>query len=297
MDKKQWFIGGAIALMVSGGIVSNALGNKSIADTTAHQRVLAVGSTAMQPLANQAAQRYNAKHPVQNIVVQGGGSSFGLNQVGQNGVTIGNSDMYAERQPGINIQKLQDHKIAVVGIAPVINADINLNSLTMYQLRSIFLGSITNWREVGGPDEKITVINRAAGSGTRYTFEDAVINGDSAMTTEELDDNGAVKQTVATTPGAISYLAFSYLNGQAMQHIKPLTIDGVQPTVNNVKTNAWPIWAYEHMYTTTSPDYATKQFVKFMQSGTMVKSAERLGYIPVRDMQVEKNADGVVTER
>ena len=297
MDKKQWFIGGAIALMVAGGIVSNAFGNKPIADTTAHQRVLAVGSTAMQPLANEAAQRYNAKHPKHTVVVQGGGSGFGLNQVGKNGVTIGNSDMYAERQPGVNVQKLQDHKVAVVGIAPVVNADINVTSLTMYQLRSIFLGSITNWREVGGPDEEITVINRAAGSGTRYTFEDAVINGDAGMITQELDDSGAVQQAVAKTPGAISYLAFSYLNGPAMKHITPLAIDGVQPTDNHVMTNDWPIWAYEHMYTTTTADQATKKFVKFMQSHPMAKSVKRLGYIPVNDMQVTKNEDGVVTKQ
>src|SRR5699024_5905188 len=170
-------------------------------------------------------------------------------------------------------------------------------SLTMDQLRDIFAGKITNWQEVGGQNKKISLINRAQGSGTRFTFEKEVMDGQETKTSQEQDDNGAVQKIVSKTPGAISYLAFSYTAGDQAKKLKPIAIDKVRPTEKNVKNNKWSIWAYEHMYTTKKLDKNTTKFIKFVKSKDMKSTVKKLGYIPVNDMQVTKNADGDVTKK
>ena len=261
------------------------------------KQVTAVGSTALQPLAAQAADEFGNNHPGVTVNVQGGGSGAGLSQVGKGNVTIGNSDIFAEQKDGIESNKLKDHKVAVVGITPVVNADIKVSSLTMDQLRDIFAGKITNWQEVGGQNKKISLINRAQGSGTRFTFEKEVMDDQETKTSQEQDDNGAVQKIISKTPGAISYLAFSYTAGDQAKKLKPIAIDKVRPTEKNVKNNKWSIWAYEHMYTTKKPDKNTTKFIKFVKSKDMKSTVKKLGYIPVNDMQVTKNADGDVTKK
>ena len=216
------------------------------ATASASTKISMVGSTALQPLAETAAKSYMSDHKSVSIDVQGGGSGTGLSQVSSGAATIGNSDLFAEQQSGIDAKKLQDHKVAVVGMAPVVNPDLKVDNLTMSQLRKIFTGKITNWKQVGGPDKKIVVINRVKGSGTRATFEKAVLDGKKAVNGQEQDSNGTVQKLVYNTPGAISYLAFSYTE---TDQVKALKINGVAPTAKNVENNKWKIWSYEHMYT------------------------------------------------
>lgn len=282
-------VGSSVALVLAGGLMSGG-----VVYAASDSRVMAVGSTALQPLAAQAAEMFGEKHAGVNVVVQGGGSGAGLSQVGKGGVTIGNSDIFASQKDGVDAKKLKDHKVAVVGIAPVVNDDIKVKSLTMDQLRDIFSGKITNWKDVGGQDEKIVLINRAQGSGTRFTFEHEVMNGEDTKTAQEQDDNGAVQKIVSKTPGAISYLAFSYTSGPNAKGLRTLSIDKVSPTDKNVRSNKWQIWAYEHMYTVKKTDKNTKAYIKFVQSSAMKKTIKKLGYIPVSDMNVVKSADGDV---
>lgn len=289
--KKRLFLMSVAGLAFAGGLS----GTNIYADSS--KQITAVGSTALQPLAAQAADEFGNNHPGVTVNVQGGGSGAGLSQVGKGNVTIGNSDIFAEQKDGIESNKLKDHKVAVVGITPVVNADIKVSSLTMDQLRDIFAGKITNWQEVGGQNKKISLINRAQGSGTRFTFEKEVMDGQETKTSQEQDDNGAVQKIISKTPGAISYLAFSYTAGDQAKNLKPITIDKVRPTEKNVRNNKWSIWAYEHMYTTKKPDKNTTKFIKFVKSKDMKSTVKKLGYIPVNDMKVTKNADGDVTKK
>ncbi|RDV64660.1 substrate-binding domain-containing protein, partial [Fructilactobacillus fructivorans] len=142
---------------------------------------------------------------------------------------IGSSDVFAAQQNGIDANKLVVHIVAVTGIVPIVNPKLGVDNLSMSQLRDIFAGKITNWKEVGGPDEKITVINRASGSGTRLAFEQVVMDGQETMKAQEQDSNGTVKQIVSNVPGAISYVSSAYLNDQ----VKALTIDHVIATSEN----------------------------------------------------------------
>ena len=206
---------------------------------------------------------------------------------------IGNSDLFAEEKSGIRADELLDHKVAVVGITPIVNKKVGVTNLTMDQLKGIFLGEITNWKDVGGVDQKIVVLNRAAGSGTRGTFEKWVLDGETAIPAQEQDSSGMVRQIVSDTPGAISYVAFSYVTDDVMT----LNLEGVAPTDENVTTNQWPIWAYEHMYTKKNPDALTKEFLAYILSDEVQeKIVGELGYIPVSAMQVERDWQGNVID-
>ncbi len=146
-------------------------------------------------------------------------------------------------------------------------------------------------------DLAITVINRALAR-VRAPPSRMLCSGETMVpedfTPQEQDPSGTVAKMVAETPGAISYLAFSYFN----DNLKALTVGGVKPTPENVETNDWVIWAYEHMYTAADPDEATQAFIDYMLSDDVQGSlVEQTGYIPVTGMQVTRDAAGNITNR
>ena len=158
----------------------------------------------------------------------------------------------------------------------------------------IFTGKITTWKDLGGKDEKISVINRANGSGTRATFEKWGLDGAKPVQSQEQDSSGTVRKIVEQTPGAISYLAFSYMDDSTVA----LSIDGVEPKEEHVKDNSWKIWSYEHMYTKGEPNKEVKAFLDYMVTDDVQKTIVKdLGYLAITDMQVERDVNGKVTEK
>ncbi|WP_262315512.1 phosphate ABC transporter substrate-binding protein PstS family protein [Lacticaseibacillus parakribbianus] len=261
---------------------------------SAGESITAVGSSALQPLVEAAASQFQTDNLGVFINVQGGGSGTGLSQIQQGAVEIGNSDLFAQEKDGIDAAKLVDHRVAVVGIAPIVNKQVGVTSLNVVQLRRLFTGEITNWKQVGGRDLPVVVVNRAQGSGTRATFEKWVLQDRQPKAAQEQDSTGMVRSIVASTPGAVSYVAFSYVD----KTVQPLALSGVKPTDANVTTNAWPIWSYEHMYTRGQPTGLTKRFLAYVQSpATQERLVAKMGYIPMTKMQVERDADGNVTKR
>lgn len=256
-----------------------------------NKQVTAGGSTALQPMVEHASTDYMKKYPEDIIMVQGGGSGVGLAQVAAGSFQIGNSDIFAEEKSGIAANKITDHKVAVIGFAPIVNKSLKLTNLSQQQLIDIFTGKITNWKQVGGQNQKITVIGRTAGSGTRVNFDKYGLNNATEVNGPTQDASGSVVQLVGQTPGAISYVAFSYT---AKPGVKALNIDGVKPTYENVKTNDWKIWSYEHMYTNKSLDNKVEnRFIEYVQNDK--KTLEDLGYIQVSEMKVDRDAKGTVT--
>lgn len=262
--------------------------------------ILASGSTALQPLVEQAAESFMDANTGVDIQVQGGGSGTGLTQVAENQVDIGNSDVFAEEKlkdaDADKAAALVDHQVAVVAIAAVSNPDAGVDSLTKQQLIDIFTGVITNWSEVGGADQAIQIINRPSSSGTRATFEAFALETktDDLPGSVQEDSSGTVKKMISETPGAIGYLALSYLDDS----VKTLNYEGVEPSVDNVISGKYPVWAYEHMYTNGEPNEVVKAFLDYIltdeiQNGDVVD----LGYIPASAMQVSRDVDGNVTTK
>lgn len=258
--------------------------------------ILAVGSSALQPLVDQASKKFMDLNPKVSIQVQGGGSGTGLTQVSGGQADIGNSDVFAEEKLEAGpAGELVDHQVAIVAMATVVNPDINVDNLTKDQLVQIFTGKVTNWNEVGGPDQKIQIVNRPSSSGTRATFEKYALGSkteDLAGSIQE-DSSGNVKKLVKETPGAIGYLALSYLDDS----IKVVKYDGVEATEENVANGTYPVWAYQHMYTKGEPNELVKAFLEFMASEEVQNNdVVELGYIPASKMQVKRDVDGNITK-
>ncbi|WJQ82132.1 phosphate ABC transporter substrate-binding protein [Brevibacillus brevis] len=268
--------------------------NSGSTTKTSGEPVTAVGSTALQPLVEQAAKDFMAKNAGAQIQVQGGGSGTGLSQVASGAATIGNSDIFAEEKKGIPANELVDHKVSVVGMAAAVSPKVKVDNLTKQQLIDIFTGKITNWKEVGGDDMKITLVNRPKSSGTRATFSKFALDGKEEAEGITEDSSGTVRKIIAETPGAIGYLALSYFNDT----VKALKLDGVEANAENITTNKYPVWAYEHMYTKGEATGDAKAFLDFILTDEVQKkTVTELGFLPITDMKVERDAEGKVTQK
>lgn len=295
---RRAFITGASALAVAAGLGLTGCGSSDgTAQAMTTGTILAVGSTAMQPLMEAAAEAYRAEgNSSATITIQGGGSGQGLTQVSEGTAQIGDSDVFAEAKitDADKLASLVDHQVAICGMGPVAHPDCGVDNISLADLKAVFMGQVTNWSELGGADLAVTVINRAAGSGTRATFEQAVLGGDevpSDFAPQEQDSSGTVAKMVKATPGAISYLAFSHFSDD----ILALSIDGVEPTRETVEQGEWPIWAYMHAYTQADCDQSVTDFIDYLLSDNVQQNlVESVGFIPVADMTVAKDADGTV---
>ncbi len=246
----------------------------ALADTS----ISAAGSTALQPLVQAASDAYQAQHPDVKISVTGGGSRTGIALVASKSVDIGDSDIVATGQDA-----LIDHRVAVVGFSVIVNPANGVTGLSKKQIQDIFSGKVTNWKDVGGKDLGITVINRPASSGTRAVFVKTLM-GSTALnqSTSTEDATGTVVQKVKQTPGAVSYASFSGTHNK--DGIVEVSIDGASPNDEDVESGKYPFWSYEHMYTYGPPSTEISRFLAFLQSNSTLM--HQTGYILVRDMKV-----------
>jgi phosphate transport system substrate-binding protein len=224
------------------------------------------GSTTVQPLAEVLAEAFMELNPDVVIEVQGGGSSVGVTSAGEGTVDIGMASRAIKDSEFETFADLQVFTIARDGIAIVTNPGIELPSLSIAQVASIFAGEITNFSEVGGPDAPITVVSREEGSGTRAAFEELVMEHEEEKVISEnallQQSNGQVRTTVSTTPNTIGYLSFGFLD----ESTRPVPIDGIEPTVDNVKNDSYPIARPLNMLTQGDPNELAQAFLDFILS-------------------------------
>ena len=282
-----WFLGLALAAVAPAGCSSPSSTNATTAPGASGPRaagtITAAGSTALLPLVKDAAGAYQDAHQNVQISVSGGGSATGINQVAAKAVDIGDSDILAAGHP-----ELHDNRVAVIGFAIVTHPGAGVKNLTKQQLRDIFSAKAGNWNQLGGPDQKVVVVNRPRSSGTRAVFAKTIM-GDTPINESGLteDATGTAVSVVKQTPGAISYVALSGLaTGGGAGGVSVVAVDGVAPVPDAIASGRYPIWSYEHMYTNGPPRGETAKFIDFVAHDAALVKKNR--FIAIADMKARE---------
>lgn len=235
MNKKGLFL---ITLIISIGLLVIGCGKKG-------ETINIVGSTSVSVVAEELGKEFSKLNPEITVDVQGVGSTAGINSTIDGTADIGMSSRNLEQDE--KNENINEHIIAYDGIVVAVNPKNSAKDLDMDSVKGIFSGEITNWREVGGEDEEILVVSREEGSGTRGAFEeitgleekDDEGNKKSLVREDALiaEGNGAVLANVAGKENSIGYISLSYLDDT----VKGLSIGGIEPTVENIKSEEYKI--------------------------------------------------------
>ena len=243
------------------------------------------GSTSVQPLAEELSKAFTGKNPGATIDIQGGGSGVGIKSAVDGVVDIGMSsrDLKPEEKT------LKEFKIAVDGIAVIVNPANEVTNLTMEQIFKIYTGEITDWKDVGGKTGKITVVTREEGSGTRGAFIELagiqVKEGDSTVDKTIANaitqgSTGAVMTTVAGDPNAIGYASFGSAKGKT--DIKLVNVDGKECTEDNIYSGEYKISRPFLMLTQAEPTGLAKSFLDYILSPEGQDIVGDHGYLKVK---------------
>lgn len=237
--------------------------------------VTVAGSTAFQPFAEKLAEQFMEQHPDISVTIQGGGSALGVQAALSGAAQIGMADLV---QLPPEAQALTAVVVARDGIAVVVNNSNPLKDLTMEQIRGIFGGKISNWKELDGADHGITVVSREAGSGTRSSFEKIV--KDVTLTKDAIiqDSNGTIRETVVMDENAIGYLSHGLLN----EKLKAVTVHGTACTTEEVVAGRYPLVRPVYLLTKGEPDGACKTFIDYICSDEGQRTIKESGLIPAK---------------
>ncbi len=243
------------------------------------------GSTSVGPLMEKEAEVFQGKNKNIKVEIQQIGSSAGIKNAIQGVSELGMSSRELKDEEK---SQIKEEIIAYDGIALVVNPKNTVTNLTMEQLKGIYTGKITNWKEVGGKDSPIVVVSREDGSGTRSAFEELVgFKGEDMIQTASISQgNGAVKNTVVTNENAIGYLSFELLykeDGSLDDTIKASKIENIDPTADNVLNKTYKLSRpFIVVYKEDKISAESKQFIEFIKSEEGQQIAKSKGAIPLK---------------
>lgn len=260
------------AVMISGLVIGCDSSNSSESKTS---KITISGSTSVGPTMEVLAQEYEKNNDVK-IEVQQVGSSAGIKNTidGTSNLGMSSRDLKYEEA-----QSLDETQIAIDGIAVVTNTENKVSDLTMDQVKDIFTGKITNWKEVGGADAEIVVVSREDGSGTRDGFQEIVgfESKDLTSNAQISDGSGNIKTTVQGNENAIGYISFGYLDDS----INAVKIGGVEPKEENVYNDKYPISRPFLLVTKGEASGDAKSFIDYVLSDAGQKTIEKQGFMSV----------------
>ncbi|MCH7321821.1 phosphate ABC transporter substrate-binding protein [Solibacillus sp. MA9] len=253
-----------------------ACGGKSESSDGGGQLVTISGSTSVGPLAEKLAIKYEETEDVKIEINQIGSSAGITNAI--NGVSqIGMSSRdLKQEEVDSGIEQLV---IAYDGIVVVTHPSNPVKDLTMEQVKQIFTGEITNWKELGGKDMEIVVVSREDGSGSRDAFQEIVgyESGELIRNAIVASGNGNIKTTVATNKHAVGFISFEYID----ETVSALAINGVQAQAANVLDGKYELSRpFLFVYDKEVPQAATK-FMDYVLSADGQKIVESAGAIPL----------------
>lgn len=243
----------------------------------AGERVIVAGSTTVLPIAEAAAVLFNRNTSRAHVLVQGGGSSAGIEAAvtGTANVGMSSRDLKSEEQ---NLG-LTDIPIAIDAIAIIVNPSNPVGKLTKEQVRKIYSGEITNWKEVGGRDMQIVLVNRDEASGTREAFAKMIMKDTPFFKGAVVQPgSGQVRSIVAMTPGAIGYMSLGYVT----KDVKTIALDGVKPTVKTIASKEYGLMRTLHFLVKGKPTGSTAEFIDFMLGDQVQRDVVSKEFLSVR---------------
>lgn len=240
-------------------------------------------------LAQRWAENYMAKHPGTSIQVTGGGSGTGISALINGTTDICNASRPMKKSEkeklkvrfnslGVEIKTAKD------GLSVYVNVANPVKEFSLDQLKQIYTGKITNWKQVGGPDAKIILYSRENNSGTYVYFKDNVLGGDDfAPSAQNMPGTAAVVNAIAKDKFGIGYGGAAYAKGIVMAKIKKdANSTAYEPTAENVKSGNYPISRFLYMYTKSRPTGEMKDFIDWILSPDGQSVVTTVGYFPVR---------------
>ncbi len=243
------------------------------------------GSTTVQPIANGVIEAMTAANPGLKISYEGVGSGTGLKQLSADTLSLAGSSRdlkQSEFEEG-----LVPSVIAKDGIAIVVNRDVPIANISKDQLAQIFSGKITNWKELGGSDEVIRLINRDEASGTYSSFKEIVLDPAGAEFSRNAivaKENGEVAAKVASTPGAVGYVGLGFVEEIVKAGGKALMIDGITPSSETVLNNTYPVSRDLYVVTKGPVQAGSIQaaFIDYALSPRGAVIVKDAGFVPVK---------------
>ncbi len=236
------------------------------------------GGTAHIKCEMLAGKRIMRRFPGITIIIGGGGSGVGIKQLCEGLIDIGNTGR-APTPAEIERCNLNVYKFAVDGIAVIVNPQRKIQNISTAQLVNVFSGKTTNWKELGGPDATINVYTRDSESGTRKVFwKKGLKRAPITRRANFVKSNAAMKTAVAGDPLGIGYISL----GVADSSVKPLAIDGIYPSIENVKTGKYKIARGLYMNTRGKPGGLARAFIDYMLSPEGQELVKGCGFLPVK---------------
>jgi phosphate transport system substrate-binding protein len=246
------------------------------------------GSDTMVILAQRWAEEYMKKNPGKKVQVTGGGSGTGIAALINGTTDIADAsramkdDEKAKVRDRYNILP-EEIAVAKDGVAIYVNAANPITQITPEQLQSIYVGDVTNWKEVGGADAPIVLYSRENSSGTYVFFKEHVLkNADYAPNAQTLPGTAAVVNAVAKEKNGIGYGGAAYAKG--VKELKVLGADGQGwlPNADNVKSGKYPLSRPLFMYTRGKASGEAKDFVEYCLSPAGQAIVTQVGYYPIK---------------
>jgi phosphate transport system substrate-binding protein len=243
-------------------------------------KLVLTGSSTIAPLASEIGKRFEVEHPGVRVDVQSGGSSRGIGDARQGTADIGMASRALKEGEG----DLQAFTIARDGITIILHSSNPVRELSGDQVVAIYLGKVTNWREVGGDDAPITVVNKAEGRSTLELFAQFFrIENKDIVAHVVIGDNEQGIKTVAGNPNAIGYVSIGSAEFSATNAvpIKLLPVDGIAATTENVRNGTFPLARPLNLVTRAEPEGVAKDFLDFARSPAMFPIVKEQYFVPL----------------
>jgi len=253
------------------------------------------GSDTMVNLGQAWAEAFMKKNPRAMVAVTGGGSGTGIAalindtcDIAESSRTMKPQEIGMARAKGITPK---EHTVALDGIAVVVNPQNPVSRLSFEELRGIFMGSITDWKQVGGKPAKIVVLSREVNSGTHIYFKERILRRGKEKGPEEfapsallMPSSQAIAEEVAKNMNAIGYYGMGYISPQQKVIAVSKEEQGryVKPSVENVRKGRYPISRPLFWYTKGEPKGLVKEMLDFALSKEGQEIVLQMDFVPVK---------------